>query len=97
MYSILCLSLKTTVTSLSASKGKRNRKHPLCVNTSIPFRARVKTQELCAGYQASYSVPGADVTVVLDVRQKCKLIDITRINRTVHFNTESYLLNSGII
>ena len=34
---ILCLILRTTVTSLSAFKDIRYKTHPLCINPGIPF------------------------------------------------------------
>ena len=65
---ILCLIMKTTVTSLSAPKDTRCKTHPLCVNLGVPFWTREKTHKLHTWWQASSSGIHADVTVVLEVR-----------------------------
>ena len=44
LWTILCLILRTTVTSLSASKNTRCKTHPLCVNPGVPFWTWENTQ-----------------------------------------------------
>ena len=67
--SILCLIMRTTVTSLRAPKDTRCKRHHPSVNPGVPFWMREKTHKLRARWQESSFRIRADVTVVLEVRQ----------------------------
>ena len=66
---ILCLTPRTTVKSLIASKNTGCKTHPLCINLGVPFWTRKKTHKFRTRWQASSSGICDDVTVVLEVRQ----------------------------
>ena len=76
--SILCLTQRTTVTSLSAPNDTRCKTHPLCVNLGVPFWTCEITHKLRARWQASSPGIRADVTVVLEVRQSISSITSIR-------------------
>ena len=98
ILAILCLILRTTVTSLSAHRDTRGKTHALCVDPGVPFWTRETTHKLRTRWQASSSGIRADITVVLKVKQSIAttLDNKWEMRRRNKVNIAPYLTNLSV-